>query len=349
MARRGACGECECLSWLQRIAGYGGGGGLTRRLPGLACAASPTMKSLLAAITLVLPSAGICADAAKGWSFAEGDGYRDVLCDGKIVLRHMNAWDPARRLETYKPYTHVYDFDGKEPITKGPGGFYTHHRGLFIGWNKTSLAGKTYDFWHCTKVIRKHIKYLPELEQADANSATLGSLTEWPAEDGTVVIRETQTIKATKPKDGELQLDVTFKLEAPSGPVKLEGDVQHAGFHFRAADEVSKRQKETAYILPEGATKKGGDTYENCNWVVCQFNLGDKRYAVGHFNAPENAKPVQYSTRAYGRFGAYSKTEVTPEKPLDLKYRVIVTDTAKIKPGETADWQARFDAFAPQK
>jgi hypothetical protein len=144
-------------------------------------------------------------------------------------------------------------------------------------------------------------------------------------------------------------LDVSFTLEAPSGPVKLEGDVQHAGFHFRAAQEVHTRQKETAYILPEGAVKKGGDTYEGCEWVVCQFSIGDKRYAVAHFNDPKNPKPLQYSTRAYGRFGAFSKAEIAGGKPLALRYRIIVTDTAKVPVGTAADWQKQWDAFAAGK
>src|SRR5678815_3798886 len=223
------------------------------------------MTSLLRAAALFTLTATVSAsDGVKGWSFAEGQGYRDVLFDGKTVLRHMNEWEPARRELTFKPYTHVFDFDGKEPITKGPGGDFTHHRGLFIGWNKTILDGVSYDFWHCNKVIRKHVKYLTDQEKADANSATMVTVTDWPAPDEKIVVRETQTITATKPSEGKLQLDVSFKLEAPSGPVKLEGDVQHAGFHFRAAQEVFKRQKESAYILPEGAVKKGGDLYEQC-------------------------------------------------------------------------------------
>src|SRR5688572_13857807 len=176
---------------------------------------------------------------------------------------------------------------------------------MFIGWNKALFDGKSYDFWHCRNVIRQHREYLPQQERADSNAATMVSVTDWPAPDGRLVIRETQSITSTKPADGKLQLDVTFKLEAPSGPVKLEGDVQHAGFHFRAAQEVHTRQKETAYIMPEGAKKAKGDVFENCNWVVCQFNIGNTRYAVSHFNDPQNAKPVQYSTRAYGRFGAF--------------------------------------------
>ena len=38
------------------------------------------------------------------------------------------------------------------PITKGPGGRYTHHRGIYFGFNKTAYG----DFWHCPDVSQRH-------------------------------------------------------------------------------------------------------------------------------------------------------------------------------------------------
>ncbi len=295
--------------------------------------------STLALAALIAPA--FCAEKLA-WSQKDGDGFRDVLADGKTVLRHMNAWDPARRDATYKPFLHVFDFAGEKPITKGPGGQFTHHRGAFIGWNKTTFGGKTYDFWHCKNVERKHVKYLDS-----SKDGTLASVTEWPTPEGKVVISETQTVKSTKLADGSVQLDFDFRLEAPNGPVQLDGDVQHAGFHFRAAEEVQKTAKETQYTIPEGAKPVKGDVYEGANWVVCSFVIGDKRYAVAHFNDPKNPTPLQYSTRAYGRFGAFSKAEVKPDAPLSLRYRIVVTDGAQ--PKSAADWQKEWDGFAAGK
>src|SRR5689334_1069240 len=104
------------------------------------------MKTISAAL-FALAITGFAAD--PGWAFADGDGWRELRLNGVPVLRHMNVFDPERRAETFKPFTHVFDFAGKDFITKGPGGDFTHHRGIFIGWNKTILAGKSYDFWHC--------------------------------------------------------------------------------------------------------------------------------------------------------------------------------------------------------
>ena len=79
--------------------------------------------------------------------------YLEVTLDGRIACRYMYAYDnstPDRLHETYKPYLHVFDSAGEKLITKGAGGHFTHHRGIFIGWNKIQFNGKSYDRWHMT-------------------------------------------------------------------------------------------------------------------------------------------------------------------------------------------------------
>jgi Methane oxygenase PmoA len=92
------------------------------------------------------------APSGAGFSFQDDPGqYLDILLDGKIVGRYMYAHDTsseAKRVETYKPYLHVFDAEGKAPITKGTGGVFPHHRGIFIGFNKIEFNGKNYDRWH---------------------------------------------------------------------------------------------------------------------------------------------------------------------------------------------------------
>ncbi|MFZ9605614.1 MAG: DUF6807 family protein, partial [Opitutales bacterium] len=75
----------------------------------------------------------------------------DVAQEGKVVARFMMAHDvstPAKRLETYKPYLHVFDPSGALRLTKGPGFNFTHHRGIMLGFMKITVDGKTYDRWH---------------------------------------------------------------------------------------------------------------------------------------------------------------------------------------------------------
>ena len=71
--------------------------------------------------------------------------HLDVVSDGKVLVRYMYEHDtstPEKHHETYKPYLHVFDVEGKKPITKGAGGQFTHHRGIFIGWSRTKANGK---------------------------------------------------------------------------------------------------------------------------------------------------------------------------------------------------------------
>jgi hypothetical protein len=290
-------------------------------------------------LALVLLASSAVSSFGAGWSFSDGDGYRDVLLDGKPVLRHMNAWDPARRNDTFKPYAHVFAFDGKTLLTKGPGGKFTHHRGAFIGWNKSEFDGKSFDFWHCKNVERKHSKYVTAEQKANGEEAVMVSVTDWPTPEGKTVISEKQTVTSRLLAPGKLQLDFAFELTAPNGPVKLNGDPQHAGFHYRAAEEVERHEKDTRYIRPEGAMDKKSDVWADCAWIVCDFTVEEKRYSVMHMSAPGNPEPSVYSTRAYGRFGNFFTTEVKPGMPLKLNFRLLVEDEAT---AAKEDWPARY-------
>ena len=77
----------------------------------------------------------------------EPGDHVDVLRDGDPVARYMYAYDPTAEgaHETAKPYLHVVDPSTGKPITKGPGGKYTHHRGIFIGWKQFGVDGETYE------------------------------------------------------------------------------------------------------------------------------------------------------------------------------------------------------------
>src|SRR4051794_39079497 len=89
----------------------------------------------------------LAGDSAKstGFRFVDGDGYRDLLFNDQPIYRHMTKYDPADRENTNKPFHHLYGMHGEGFMTKGPGGFETHHRGLFLGF--TTPAG---NFWACT-------------------------------------------------------------------------------------------------------------------------------------------------------------------------------------------------------
>jgi hypothetical protein len=133
------------------------------------------------------------------------------------------------------------------------------------------------------------------------------------------------------------------RLHSTGSKIKLDGDPQHAGFQFRAAQEVAeKTPKETYYLRPDGNgkpgdTKQGGDY----PWKGMSFVLGGQRYTACYLDRPGNPKPAQYSEREYGRFGSYFVSEVTPEKPLEINYRLWL-QKGEMKGEEIAALSAQF-------
>src|SRR5262249_30887883 len=77
---------------------------------------------------------GVTASAGGyQWNDTKGDNA-ELRYDNRPVMKYMyHALDPNDREDTYKPYHHVYDPAGTQLLTKGPGGLFTHHRGLFFG------------------------------------------------------------------------------------------------------------------------------------------------------------------------------------------------------------------------
>ena len=70
---------------------------------------------------------------------------------------------------------------------------------------------------------------------------------------------------------GGTLFEFASNLDALKPPVHLDGDPQHAGFHFRANNEVmTKTQKETYYLRPDGkgplCIQNGKGPDETRNW-----------------------------------------------------------------------------------
>lgn len=284
------------------------------------------------------------------WEKPAGD-HVDLQFNGRPAIRYMmptlDESSDDKRNETFKPYHHVFSPDGQTLLTKGPGGLFPHHRGLFYGFNKVTYGdGKTCDIWHCTdKTFQSHEKIVEQ--KADDDAASQVVAIDWHGKDGEVFARERREIDVARAKhDGAegWQIDFSSHLETADGkPIHLDGDPQHAGFHFRATQRVpDETAKETYYVRTDGVGKPGdyrnwGDkantpkenqSCENRPWNALSFVVDDQRYTVLYLDSPDNPKPARYSERNYGRFGSYFSTDVTQDAPLEVKYRIWV------QPGE---------------
>src|SRR4051812_24887280 len=222
---------------------------------------------------LFLAKAAVAADA-KGFSLDDKPGQSlDILLDGKIVARYMYAHDTStkeKRLETYKPYLHVFDAEGKVPITQGAGGkLFPHHRGIYIGWQKLGYGGKKYNFWEMAGGDIVHEKF--SNQKADADMATFTSDTRWlPMGSDKPVIEEERTMTFHRaPAPARLIIDFTSKLTAPNGDVALEGDPEHGGIQYRPAGDISA--KETVYLFPTANADAHKD--QDYRWVGETYTL----------------------------------------------------------------------------
>jgi hypothetical protein len=286
-----------------------------------------------------------------------GDGYtvlEQTVPSGqrKPVMGYWHkAYDnssPQARDLTYKPFHHLYDPAGTRIVTNGGQTnkgitnpkelLYPHHRGLMFAYMRCTYGegkGVTADTWHAKPgdTHEEHAGF-----EAAESGPVLGRhrvLIDWHGPKNDMFAKEDRELTVYNVPGGTLVQFVT-RLKTTGGTVKLEGDPQHAGFQFRAHNDVAKKSaKQTYYLRPDGKgepgqtrnwepkTKKGP---VNLPWDAMSFVLDGKRFTAAYLNHPRNPGESRWSERDYGRFGSYFPYELTPARPLIATYRVWLQD-----------------------
>ena len=291
----------------------------------------------------------ILAASASGVQFSfdidpelGNDTGLDLLGDGAVWLRTMTTeLDPERREETYKVYTHIFDFDGEAPITKGAGGKFTHHRGMFIGWNHTKVGDTEYDTWHMKSCAQHHMGWV-ELAPGEDN-ATQVEVVDWRDDAGEPFIREVRAITALPGPDGSRIFDFQSTLISLRGAIQLRGDLQHAGMQVRMANEVSEHEDSTNYILPAGIEEQDDNRVEGAWWTCCSPVVRDKRYWIMHMTPRDHPTGVPvYSIRRYARFGAFFEPDLAEGEPLTVRFRILLSENEL----DQARCQQLYDAYS---
>lgn len=265
------------------------------------------------------------------WRDTKGK-HADLVLGQRHLLRYMyepvDASSEERRMETYKPYHHLFSPRGDAVVTKGPGGLFPHHRGLFYGFNRISFDGQTADTWHCNHgESQVHEEFLSS--EAGPVLGRHRLRISWRGQDGKPFAVETREMTAFLTTAG-VMVDFASRLETSLAKVRLDGDPQHAGFQFRASQEVpDSTHEQTYYVRPDGVGAPGefrnwpeDKRQTNLPWLALAFVLGGKRYTCCYLDRPENPKEARYSERDYGRFGSYFEYDLTPDKPLEIGYRL---------------------------
>ena len=283
------------------------------------------------------------AKPKETFSFRDTPGkHFDVLLNSKPVTRYMcerDTTDEKTKHNTYKVYNHVFDETGEKFLTKGPGGRFTHHRGIFIGFSRTTANGKKYDTWHMKNVIQKHEKIAGKT--AGPVLARYTAMINWNEGEDKPLISEQREITVYNQGDSALLLlDFHTKLTAVSGDVVLDGDPEHAGCQYRPHDDVSKN-KSAKYLFHKDGVNLKKD--KDLPWAALTYKLNDKQYHVQHLSHPSIPKGNTYSAyRDYGRFGAYFKKPIAKGETLELRYRFYV---AKGDMPDRKEMEQRYTAF----
>ncbi|MBC8372668.1 MAG: PmoA family protein, partial [Planctomycetes bacterium] len=283
------------------------------------------------------------AKLKETFSFRDTPGkHFDVLLNSKPVTRYMcerDTSDDKTKHNTYKVYNHVFDEAGEKFLTKGPGGKFTHHRGIFIGFSRTSANGKRYDTWHMKNVTQTHQKFAGQA--AGPVLAKYTALINWNEGEDKPIISEQREITVYNQGDSAiLLLDFHTKLTAAAGDVVLDGDPEHAGCQYRPHDDVSKNKSAKYMFHKDGLNLKKD---KDLPWAALTYKLNDKQYHVQYLAHPSIPKGNTYSAyRDYGRFGAYFKKQIAKGETLELRYRFYV---AKGDMPDRKEMEQRYTAF----
>jgi hypothetical protein len=279
----------------------------------------------------------------EGFTWHDHPSHRTDLMFGQrhVIRYHYEGYDASTeesRVRTYKVFHHVFSPNGERIVTNGllddPKVHSPHHRGIFYGFNRITYGnGQRADTWHCTEgAFQQHERFL-----AAEAGPVLGrhrALISWHGRDAAFAEEERELTVYNVP--GGVLLEFSSRLKSVSDRVRIDGDPQHAGFQFRAHNDVDAfTTNQTVFIRPDG-TGKPGETRNwdpqtrqgpvNLPWNAMSFVLGGKRYTVAYLDHPANPKEARFSEREYGRFGSYSEFTIEKDKPLTVNYRLWLQD-----------------------
>ncbi len=264
----------------------------------------------------------------------------DLKYDDRSVLRYMHtAFDGNDIESTKKPFHHVFDVHGETFITKGVGGRFSHHRGIFFGYQECQVGNRSFDTWHARDgEHQEHIEF-KSTQQGDVFGEQT-SIISWNDRQGQPFALEERQFRVFDQADNQLLIDITSVLVTTGSQVELAGDRQHAGLQFRAAQEVAENESATQFLRPAGwshlsaSQEVNNSAHKDLPWNAMQFEIGGETYTITYLSHLDNPNDAEFSERRYGRFGEYFPWSLRQDNPLTLKYRFWITTHGEVSRSE---------------
>ena len=274
----------------------------------------------------------------------DGPGARLSINNGSQTIA---AWTYGEG--QFKPFLHVFGPSGARLTNSGlnqagkMAGKFGHHRGIFIGWNRIESDLGRHDLWHMKKGTSMEVAEFTQLVTTGQHAVTEAHIV-WSVERSDLqpndqLIDERRKISVSHPNPSTTQIDFHSRLKA-ARDLKLGGDLQHAGVHFRAENEVATRPKETAYVWsPDLPAENRGVISDSWQWATLIFPIGERWYQCTEMTAPKN-EFSELSWRDYGRFGFFDKKELKKGQTLELRFRFLIAEIKDVDfPSDLEDYR----------
>ncbi len=291
-----------------------------------------------ALLTLILATAIFTLNTSAWSEWTVVDRENDALPGRIIEIDHDGTrvagfvYGPQEEGQI-KPYLSVYDEEGHRLTNPGidsdgeTRGRFPHHRGIFIGWNQVQSDLGSDDLWHLRGDERMELISI-ERKEATSDGARLDLLIHWLSSDrddesNGLLVAERRTIEVTRMR-GRTVVDHRSEMTAKRD-LKLHGDLQHAGLHFRADAEVDEVRGDTKYLWSPAHLSPGGGRIvsDELNWVNFRYPLHGNWYSVTQLNRPEN-RSTELSWRDYGRFGFFFTDELSEGEVRTMTGRFLI-------------------------
>lgn len=250
--------------------------------------------------------------------------------EDKVAARLMQLpFDKNNPRPTCKVFHHVYAPDGAL-LTKGFGGQFEHHRGLFVGWNQTKVGDKRFDFWHCNKGEHQDFAGTLAPQLLSLGKKAQVSMIAWVAPDGRQIVNELRGFEVLEHDEHAYALLMRVQLTA-SVDLTLTGDPQHAGQQFRSLQQFAEKDADPVlYLRPPTRKEHGNDIWTECDWIAGILRLPKKTYTVLRIESPHNGgKKIRWSTRPYGRFGATRTFKLKKAERVRLDQIYVIAEGAQ--------------------
>ncbi len=286
----------------------------------------------------------ICILACASFSYADFTLQVDektqrytIIDSGQPVLTYNYGIVPVPEGITGKyavqrsNYIHPLYGPNGEVLTADYQKDHAHHRGIYWAWPEVSYNGEKRDLHALQGVYARPVRMLRQ--EASKDSAIIETEHVWKWGDTEEIVRELATISVTPAKDGLRIIDFQFRLEGLKPDVTIARRQQSAYGGFNVRMSARKEQQITQHIgnaafFPQEA------------WAELVGIPPEGKEPVGVFLLQKPTNPIYpCDWQDYPNLNWLQPTfpaknmvfALTPGKPLDLAYRVIIRSGKGLK------------------